>query len=137
LGKPVAKVWAVNELHDQIYPRRLRLRHIGAGVKQGDQAVVVQPRKDLDFILVATQIIGSHQWWLNELYGDIAAQELISGTVNGPYRTAPDLLKEAISAAEKNTSGTVDCNLRHLHSALSKYNREYNPVAATQFRRGL
>jgi hypothetical protein len=65
--------------------------------------IEVQTSEHLDFILVAAQIVGIQHWWLNELDGDIAAQGLISGPVNGPHRTAPDLFKETISAAQKDT----------------------------------
>ena len=100
LGDPISKVCALDELHDQIELRPLRVLHIGAGVEQGDQVVMVQACVDPDLILVAAQIAGIHSWCRDELDGDVAAQKLIPGTVNGSHRTAPDLLAEAIPAAD-------------------------------------
>ena len=62
---------------------------------------MVQAGKHLDLILVAAHILSIQEGCLNDFDGDLAAQELIPGTVNGPHRTAADLLKETIPATEK------------------------------------
>ena len=38
---------------------------------------------DLILILVTAQIVRIHNWCRNELDGDVAAQKIIAGTVNG------------------------------------------------------
>lgn len=107
-------VGAFDQFHHQVDLRPLRACH-GAGIEQGDQAVVIQPSEHLDFFIVAAQIDGVDRVRRNDLDGHVATQELAPGPVDGSHGTVTDLLQEAIPPAQRIVKVIGAGRVRHAH----------------------